>query len=126
MTSKIYDLVVTTQGPTYPPSEVMNKDGNFIVIGRLNLLNNEGAFYQEWGGAIVSTNSPLPKFGENLPYDIVKTFNWKDITPEDDCVLYTLPLPLPCNNYPMTFAPEQNPLDNYCKEVAMAVYTIRN
>ena len=24
-------------------------------------------------------------------------------------VLYTLPLPLPCNNYPMVFAPEQRP-----------------
>ncbi len=84
-----YEMVVTTQGPTYPPSEVMDKNGNFIVIGTLNLTNNNGNFFQEWGGAIVSTNTPLPKFGNNIPYTIIKRFNWRKISKEEDCVLYS-------------------------------------
>lgn len=112
MHSKIYDLVVTTQGPTYPPSEIMDKDGNFVVIGKLNLIDVNGNFYQEWGNAIVSPKSALPRFGENLPYDIIKRFDVNNIRSEDDRMLYTLPLPLPCNNYPMNFAPEQTPI--YC------------
>lgn len=107
MKNNFYNLVATTQGPTYPPSELMDKDGNFVVVGKLNLSDQKMASYQEWGGAIVSPKSPLPGFGSNLPYDVIKRFDIDDFKSEDDCMLYTLPLPLPCNNYPINFAPEQ-------------------
>jgi hypothetical protein len=109
MNNHTYRLAVTTQGPTYPPSEVLNSHGNFVVIGMINAANDKGECHQKWGGAVVAANTPLPPFGKNAPYHIIKEFNWEVIQPVDDCILYTLPLPLPCNNYPMVFAPTQNP-----------------
>lgn len=106
---KTYNLSVTTQGPTYPPSEIMDKNGDFVTIGLLNLKSADGNLLQKWGGAVVSKKSPLPKFGKNIPYDIIKFFDENNLRQEDDCVLYTLPTPLPCNNYPKIFAPEQKP-----------------
>lgn len=109
MQSKICQLDLTTQGPTYPPSEVMDEDGNFIVIGAINMPDETGGCRSRWGRAIVSVKSILPEFGKNLPYDIVEEFN--DPLPDHigRKVLYTLPLPLPCTNYPMLFSPEQYP-----------------
>lgn len=103
----LHELSLTTQGPTYPPSEVMDRHGNFIVIGRINRRDPDGGVISEWSRAIVSASSPLPSFGENRPYDIVRDLP-EHLSPDDgDMVLHTLPLPLPCNNYPMVFAPEQ-------------------
>lgn len=109
---KAYELVVTTQGPTYPPSEIMDKDGNFVVIGLLNLKDENGVLNQKWGSAIVCRDSAVPKFGENLPYNIVEMIDINALKSSQDRVLYTLPIPLPCNNYPLIFAPEQNPNAN--------------
>ncbi|MEV6113653.1 hypothetical protein AB0L59_14325 [Streptomyces sp. NPDC052109] len=109
MRSKVYELSLTTQGPTYPPSEVMNADGDFVVIGRVNRPGPDGTVTSEWGRAIVSADSPLPPHGEQLPYTIVRELPEQLTDADRDMVLYTLPLPLPVNNYPMLFAPEQNP-----------------
>lgn len=98
-------LSPTTQGPLYPPSEVMNPDGDFIVVGRVNRHADDGQVTAPWGSAIVSADSPLPPFGQHEPYTIVR-----ELGPADhDAVLHTLPVPLPCNNYPMVFAPDQDP-----------------
>lgn len=105
----ILDLSVTTQGPTYPPSEVMDADGNFIVIGRINRTGPDGATTARWGRAIVAPDSPLPPFGEQRPYRILRELD-PELAPADAAlVLHTLPLPLPCHNYPMVFAPGQLP-----------------
>lgn len=107
MTHQSYELSVTTQGPTYPPSEVMDSDGNFIVIGRINREGSDGQTISEWGRAIVAADSPLPPFGQNVPYHIKRELP-QELTQNDRAiVLHTLPLPLPCNNYPMIFAPQQ-------------------
>ncbi len=103
-----FDLLITTQGPTYPPSEIMDAEQNFIVIGLLN-LEKEGKCYQEWGAAVVSLHTIVPEFGKNLPYKFIKHLDIHDLQEYADTVLYTLPIPIPCNNYMMNFAPEQNP-----------------
>ena len=109
MIEQLFELSVTTQGPTYPPSEVMDEAGNFIVIGRINRAGPDGTIKPEWGGAIVQADCPLPPFGANMPYKIVRELA-AELSAEDAAlVLHTLPLPLPCNNYPMLFAPEQCP-----------------
>jgi len=105
---KTFDLSVTTQGPTYPPSEVMDKDGNFIVIGRVNRETANGVS-TNWGQAIVTPDSPVPTFGDQLPYEIVRELDLNTGSADLNKVLYTLPLPLPANNYPIVFAPEQLP-----------------
>ncbi|MCH4565390.1 hypothetical protein MKP05_20015 [Halomonas sp. EGI 63088] len=109
MQKQTYELDLTTQGPLYPPSEVMDEDGNFIVIGAINRPTAEGGCETRWGRAIVSANSAVPPFGCMAPYEIVESFD--DPIPGHIAgkVLHTLPLPLPCTNYPMLFAPEQYP-----------------
>ncbi|MGW0532095.1 hypothetical protein [Streptomyces sp. NPDC003032] len=102
--SRSYDLSVTTQGPAYPPSEVMDENGDFVVIGRLNTPSGP-----RWGRAVVSAASPVPPLGEDLPYTIVRELPEDPDERDRQMELYTLPLPLPCNNYPMLFAPEQRP-----------------
>ncbi len=101
------NLSVTTQGPLYPPSEIMDKKGNFIVIGRIIRQQEDGAMSTDWGAAIVSSSTELPPFGQLAPYSIVNLLDFNDSDALTE-VLYTLPIPLPCNNYPMIFAPEQN------------------
>ena len=103
-----FDLSVTTQGPTYPPSEVMDGAGNFIVIGRINRPDMNGGVRSDWGAAIVSAESDVPPFGENYPYKIVRELPEPLSFSDQTIVLHTLPLPLPCHNYPMVFAPEQS------------------
>ncbi|QMV53367.1 hypothetical protein [Ewingella americana] len=99
-----YALAVTTQGPLYPPAEVVDAQGNFVVVGQ---IPSESGI--AWGSAIVDKNSPLPPFGKALPYNIIH--NISELTEEqlEEITLHTLPLPLPLNNYPMLFAPEQRP-----------------
>lgn len=107
--SRSYDLSVTTQGPAYPPSEIMDGNGDFVVIGRINRSVVDGLTVPEWGAAVVSAASPVPPLGRLEPYEIVRELP-DELTPEDAATtLYTLPLPLPCNNYHMLFAPEQLP-----------------
>jgi hypothetical protein len=123
--SRTYELALTTQGPTYPPSELMNADGDFVVIGRINRAEEKGDIVAApsapidihrahgasaaWGAAIVSANSPVPAFGSNTPYIIVRELDIANLTDADKAMaLYTLPVPLPTNNYQMHFAPEQS------------------
>lgn len=128
MLSRTYELSLTTQGPTYPPSELMNADGDFIVIGRINSMQQEGAVAApgnvidvhgahgtgtHWGAAVVSADSPVPPFGSNAPYRIVRDLDLDNLSETDRrMVLYTLPIPLPTNNYAMHFAPEQSSFHN--------------
>ncbi len=112
MKRNTYQLDLTTQGPLYPPSEVMDEDGNFIVIGAINQGTTDGSIKTDWGNAIVSANSPVPEFGSWAPYEILSHFG-ADIPDEiGRKILHTLPLPLPCANYPIVFAPGQHPNAN--------------
>jgi len=103
-----YNLTVTTQGPIYPPSEIMNVNGDFVVIGQIPISDNELI----WDKKIVSKNTTIPEKGGIVKYDIVKSID--EISEEElkKTILYTLPLPLPCNNHGMLFAPEQRPEAN--------------
>jgi hypothetical protein len=108
MRKQSYELSLTTQGPTYPPSEVMDESGDFIVIGMVNRPSPDGV-RPSWGRASVSAKSEVPPHGQNVPYTIVRELPERLGERDRDTVLHTLPLPLPVNNYPMLFAPEQRP-----------------
>ncbi|MFA3779747.1 hypothetical protein [Yersinia sp. 1652 StPb PI] len=103
----IYELSITTQGPLYPPSEVIDKNGDFVVIGTLPQKDKN-----LWGMAIVDKETLVPPFGNIEPYLIKKDLSSASIDELSDIELFTLPLPLPLNNYPMVFAPEQCPKAN--------------
>ncbi|MFF0634833.1 hypothetical protein ACFYTS_20255 [Nocardia sp. NPDC004151] len=109
MVTKRYELTPTTQGPLYPPSEVLDADGDFIVVGYLTVPGTGGAVTRRWGRAIVAADTPVPAFGESAAYTIVRELP-DELSAEDAAgVLHTLPLPLPANNYPVVFAPDQLP-----------------
>lgn len=102
-----YRLAATTQGPLYPPAEVMDQDGNFVVVGMIPGDNG-----LEWRSVIVAADSPLPPFGETAPYKILRDLEAMSQEECRDIILHTLPLPVPLNNYGMVFAPEQRPQAN--------------
>ncbi len=105
---KTYQLSISTQGPLYPPSEILDQAGDFITIGYLNVLNPETQqCHRTWGAALVSQNSPLPPFGESKRYEIIRYLDVDNLAADKEMVLYTLPYPIPCHNYPMVFAPDQ-------------------
>ncbi|MCU1612674.1 MAG: hypothetical protein JWO98_214 [Frankiales bacterium] len=104
-----YELSLTTQGPLYPPSEVLDPDGNFLVIGKILTRANDGTITSHWGSAVVAADTQVPPFGELLPYRILRDLDTSPTGPDASTVLHTLPLPLPATNYPMLFAPEQCP-----------------
>ena len=109
MVKRLYELTPTTQGPSYPPSEIVDAAGDFLVVGFLNEVGPGGAVTRRWGRAVVAADTPLPEFGTNLPYRVIRELP-EELSPEDaDLVLHTLPLPLPANNYPIVFAPDQLP-----------------
>lgn len=61
------------------------------------------------GAAVVSRDTIVPEFGRKAAYTIIEPLDLKALNAHAQCELFTLPLPLPCNNYPMLFAPEQRP-----------------
>ncbi|MEP3298385.1 MAG: hypothetical protein ABJO27_18235 [Pseudoruegeria sp.] len=87
----------------------MDEHGNFIVIGAINRPASNGKVDTKWGSAIVANDSEVPAFGKTAPYDIIEEFTIDLPQHLAERVLHTLPLPLPCSNYPMLFAPEQYP-----------------
>jgi hypothetical protein len=103
--NQTFSLSVTTQGPLYPPSEVVNERGDFIVVGRIPQADGT----LPWGSAIVSSATRPPPFNESGSYDVQRWIDVEHLGELSDMVLHTLPLPLPSNNYPMLFAPEQRP-----------------
>jgi hypothetical protein len=105
MSTEVYALSITTQGPLYPPSELLDAHGNFVVVGRIPRV---GAA-PRWGAALVSQHTVAPRFGDFGSYEIVRPLDLDALGDDADLVLHTLPLPLPANNYPMLFAPAQRP-----------------
>jgi len=119
---RTYDLSLTTQGPLYPPSEVMDENGDFIVIGAINREGDAGLVETTWGNAIISKDSETPVFGEKAPYIICEEFGDQPPAHLKKRVLHTLPLPLPCANYPMVFAPDQFPNANAMQRPSFAFH----
>jgi hypothetical protein len=105
---KSYTLDLTTQGPLYPPSEILDDKGNFVVIGKICKEVN-GEIQINWGAAIIGRNTRLPVFGSLDKYEIIDDLDLENLGEYGERPLYTLPLPLPCNNYKMLFAPHQRP-----------------
>lgn len=113
------ELTPTTQGPLYPPGEICDGEGNFVVVGRICA----GQGVPDWGGAIVSPHTIPPAFGEAGRYDILRRFDPTALPADlEDEVLWTLPLPLPCNNYQMLFAPEQAPEAHRTKRISAPLH----
>ena len=91
--SVTFDIPPATQGPPWPPSEMMDADGNFVVVGFL-IKNGQAVGSQ---AAIVSkdTQPPLDSSGKedfNNPfgadYDIVRELDVSPGSPDLGIELY--------------------------------------
>lgn len=123
MNTRSFELIPTTQGPLYPPSEAMDQHGNFVVVGKINRPGSLGKDAQ-WGAAIVAAD-PAPDFGTHRPYRVLEELDTKDPARLADIVLHTLPLPLPSNNYNMLFAPEQRPEAHSIHRPSIPLHAVR-
>jgi hypothetical protein len=92
------ELVVTTQGPLWPPSTLTDKNGDFVVIGNLLMQTKPGVIESVPGAALVSKNTvpPLDKNGredftnlDGAPYNIVHKLDLSPNSSDMKTVLYT-------------------------------------
>ncbi len=116
-------MVPTTQGPFYPPSEVMDQYGNFVVVGRINRKDQLGAD-APWAAAVVAPDE-APAFGTHQPYRVLEELDDSDELRLSRIILHTLPLPLPSCNYNMLFAPEQRPDAHSVHRPSLPLHAVR-
>lgn len=92
------NLPNATQAPVWPPSEIVDKDGNFIVVGTL-LRDKDGVVTPEIGAALVSpeTVPPLNEHGVEdftnpmgSSYTIVRDLDLTKGSSDLDLELFTL------------------------------------
>ena len=98
----------STQGPLWPPSEIVDKDGNFVVIG--GLLTNVGGGVNKLvpGAALVSPDTVPPLNAQGVedysnvfgaPYKIVRNLDLSPGSPDLDLELYTASYGPPEGNF---------------------------
>lgn len=97
-TSIVRSLPNSTQGPPWPPSEIVDENGDFIVVGLL-LEEHDGVIEGvPTPGAIVSKHTvpPLDANGVedftnpfSVPYDVSKVLDLSPGSPDNDIVLHT-------------------------------------
>ena len=94
----VVELPNTTQGPPWPPSEVMDADGNFIVVGFLLTEVAPGVVAPISGAAIVSKDTvpPLRPDGTEdvsnwfgAPYQILRHLDLRPGSPDLDLMLHS-------------------------------------
>lgn len=92
-------LFVTTQGPFWPPSEVADEDGNFVLLG-INLTSpGPGMISPEPNSAAIISKDTVPPLDANgketpfnwfaAPYQTVRSLNLNAGSPDLNMVLYS-------------------------------------
>jgi hypothetical protein len=89
----------TTQGPFWPPSEILNKDGNFILVGQVMTQISPGTFLPVPNQAVLvskDTVPPLDKNGVEDPsnwfgaaYKVVRPLDLSPASADLDTILYS-------------------------------------
>ena len=92
-------LTNSTQGPLWPPSEVLDKDGNFVLVGNVIKEVAPGQNSLEWDAVIVSKDTvpPLDSSGREdysnplgAPYKIVRSLDLRKGSEDLDMELYSV------------------------------------
>ncbi|WP_416398618.1 hypothetical protein [Allohahella sp. A8] len=96
--SMIIDLPVSTQGPLWPPSEVTNKDGDFILVGNLLKEVQPGMFGMVPNQAVLVSKETVPPLDENgvedpddwfgAPHQVIRPLDLSKGSADLDMVLY--------------------------------------
>lgn len=96
--SKQLTIAPATQAPVWPPAEVMNKNGDFVVVGTVLKRLDDGTVTPTIGAAIVSADTvpPLDSNGREdfsnplgAPYNILKELDLSKGSPDRNIELFT-------------------------------------
>ncbi|PCK07423.1 MAG: hypothetical protein COA42_14355 [Alteromonadaceae bacterium] len=97
-TSIEIDLPVSTQGPLWPPSEMVNADGDFILIGNALLANDEGQIGMVPNQAVLVSKDTIPPLDENgvedpdnwfgAPYKVIRELDLSEGSADMNQMLY--------------------------------------
>lgn len=94
----VVSLLASTQNNPWPPSEVVDANGDFIVVGQILRRDTDGSTYQESGAAIVSKNTvpPLDAAGKEDfsdlfagAYDVIRELDLSPGSPDLEIELHT-------------------------------------
>lgn len=90
-------LTSSTQGPFWPPSEFMDENGDFVLVGNILTRSPDGYVFPRWGAAIISKDTVPPLDGNGredfsnefaAPYHIIRELDLSG--PDQDIALYSL------------------------------------
>jgi len=96
---KIIKLPNATQAPFWPPAEVVDKDGNFVVVGNVLRRSDNGSVRFETGAALVSANTTPPVDADGVedfsnplgaPYEIIRELDLSPHSSDRDIELFTV------------------------------------
>lgn len=93
------DFNLTTQGPPWPPSTVVDKDGNFVVIGTVLTRDSSGAVVALPNKAALVSKNTVPPLDSNgvedfsnpfaAPYEIIRYLDLHRGSRDKRMVLFT-------------------------------------
>lgn len=93
------ELPVVTQGPFWPPSELVDKDGNFIVVGNIMTGIAPGIFVPVPNQAVLVSKETVPPLDANgvedpdnwfgAAYKVIRPLDLRPGSPDLEIVLYS-------------------------------------
>lgn len=96
--SVLIDLPVSTQGPFWPPSEALDENGDFLLIGSA-LLEQDGVVGIFPEQALLISKNTVPPLDENgvedpddwfsAPYSVIRPLDLSEGSPDLDTVVYS-------------------------------------
>jgi|GEM_PF-1285250 len=109
ITSVSIPLITVTQGPFWPPSQLVNEDGDFIVVGSLLKKQVSGAVMAVSGQAAIVSKETIPPLDDNgiedfsnqlgAPYKVIRHLNLKRGSDDLNIVLHTASFGPPLGNF---------------------------
>lgn len=89
-----------TQGPLWPPSEIVDKDGNFVLVGLVLTEIQPGVIVPIPNKAVLVDKNTVPPLDSNghedftnnlgAPYKVIRELDLRPGSPDLDIVLYSL------------------------------------
>jgi hypothetical protein len=97
----VRDLLVTTQGPLWPPSELADADGNFVLLGVALTKTANGMVVEVGSNAAIVSKDTVPPLGADgrerttfdwlgAEYSIVRELDLAPNSPDRGLVLHSL------------------------------------
>lgn len=96
------DLPISTQGPLWPPAEVVDEDGNFLTVGIALFTANGFPGFPFFGQAVIVSKDTVPPLDENgnrilndwfqAPHQVIRPLDLRPGSADRDIPLWSLSL----------------------------------